>query len=51
MGNKNDTDDNVDQPPGEIAEEPVSINSDDGNATNNSMTADVGRKSSSRKYK
>jgi molecular chaperone GrpE len=42
MGNKTDTDDNVDQPPGEIAEEPVSINSDDVlNVTNNSMTAYV----------
>ena len=42
MGNKTDTDYTVDQPSGEIAEEPVSKNSDDvQNVTNNPMTADV----------
>ena len=41
MENKTDTDTNVDQPPGEIAEEPVVMNSDDvQNVTNNSITAD-----------
>ena len=42
MGNKTETDHNVNQPPGEIAEESVGINSDDvQNVTNNSITADV----------
>ena len=41
MGNKTDTDYNVDQPPGEIAEEQVGINSDDvQNDTNTPMTED-----------
>ena len=42
MGNKTDTDYNVDQPPGEIAGEQVGINSDDlQNGTNTSMTEDA----------
>ena len=42
MGNKTDTDYNVDQSPGEIADELVGTNSDDvKNVTNNSITADA----------
>ena len=42
MGKKTDTDHDVGQTPGEIAEEPVGVNSDDvHNDTNNSMTADA----------
>ena len=42
MGNKSETDHNVDQLPSEIAEDPVGINSDNvKNVTNNSMLADA----------
>ena len=42
MGNKTDTDCNVDQPPGETVEESAAINSDDvQNVTKNLMTSDA----------
>ena len=45
MGNKTDTNHNVDQPPGEIAEEPVACVDDDvQNVTNNSMRQTLSQK-------